>query len=280
MAIITPIEWCDSSANIQMGCDGCELWTRDGSVRTCYAGVMTDRYIGLRPRPGWPKAFNQPALFLERLNVMKSWPDLTGQKRPAKPWLNGLPRCIFLNDMGDTFTASLPLDWLMEPYGGSCALTILAKLPAIIMLCTKRPDRMRQFFEQYPCPDNFIPMTSITGPQTLNRLRELLKIKARWHGVSAEPLLKGTVLGPYLEKLTWVITGLESGTNRRGGTNPDLLPCRELRDECRRLGLPFFMKQVDKVIPIPPDLMIREMPAFTLPTIEKEGTLDLWPLTP
>lgn len=292
MGIKTGIEWCDSTLNPEIGCDGCELWQdktclhcgqpieliketesyrhkiiepEDGHeakpVRTCYAGGLVSRYHG---QPGYPESFDQPKLFLDRILKLESWRDLTGTIRPDKPWLNGLPRLVFLNDLGDTFTESLPLDWLgqdcTELYGRS-PLKVLANCKAIIMLLTKRATRMQQFFELYPCPDNFIPMVSVTGPENLGRVRELLRIKARWHGVSAEPLLKATLLDQYLERLSLVITGGESGKGRRPS---ELEAFRGLRDRCLRLGVPFLMKQIDKVTSIPEDLLIRQMPPFTI----------------
>lgn len=100
MGLHTHIQWCDSSGNIQMGCEGCEL-VKGGPV-TCYAKIMTDRYAG---RKGWPDKFENPKLFLERLPKILSWPNLNhSTDRENKPWLNGMQRLIFLNDMGDTFT--------------------------------------------------------------------------------------------------------------------------------------------------------------------------------
>jgi hypothetical protein len=59
MGVNTEIGFCDSTTNLQMGCDGCELWNgRDR--RECYAGNLTTRYAG---RPGWPIAFDQPRRF-------------------------------------------------------------------------------------------------------------------------------------------------------------------------------------------------------------------------
>ena len=58
-------------------------------------------------------------------------------------------------------------------------------------------------------------------------------------------------------KIDWIICGGESGAKRRP-FNPDW--ARRLRDQCQEAGVPFFMKQIDKVLPIPEDLMIREFP--------------------
>ena len=301
MGIATPIEWCDSSVNIEMGCDGCELWnekicihcgmpielscvssgkkiyrhkrTEDEKgdhkpepIKTCYAGGIIDRYGG--KSSGYPESFDKPKLFLERLLEVERWPDLTGKKRPDKSWLDGLPRCNFLDDMGDTFTESLPIDWLAQPaevLGGRTPLKILAETKAIIMLLTKRAERMKQFFSTREVPDNFILMVSVTGPETLRRVQTLLQIKARWHGVSVEPLLKPTLLDQYLERLSWVIAGLESGANRRPYNSEHVEAMRALRDKCGKLKVPFFAKQLDKVTPLPPDLLVaRQMPEFTI----------------
>lgn len=35
---------------------------------------------------------------------------------------------------------------------------------------------------------------------------------------------------------------------------------RSVRDQCKEAGVPFFMKQIDKVQEIPEDIMIREFP--------------------
>ena len=39
----TQIEWADSTLNLEMGCDGCELWNLEASVKRCYAGTLTQR---------------------------------------------------------------------------------------------------------------------------------------------------------------------------------------------------------------------------------------------
>jgi hypothetical protein len=49
----------------------------------------------------------------------------------------------------------------------------------------------------------------------------------------------------------------ESGPGKRP-FDPDW--ARSVRDQCREAGMPFFMKQIDKVREIPSDLLIREFP--------------------
>ena len=271
MAVHTSIEYLDSTLNIGVGCDGCELWTKkpvlqpDGTmklIRTCYAGNLVDRYAGL---PGWPVSFDTPTLFLHRLLSAENWQDLRGSKRPDKPWLDGLPRIIFLNDLGDTFTASFPDDYLITPakeLRGRKPLDVLAGLTAIIAMFTKRPDRMLKLFERVECPQNIMPITSITGPETAYRAAQVQKINARWKALSVEPLLRGLGDAIALGEFDWVLAGAESGPNRRP---PDFEGLRELVFRCsflRRTRL--FMKQIDKIQEIPPDLLVRQVPAFTL----------------
>ena len=38
----TPIQWCDSTVNPTMGCDGCELWNDERA--SCYSGVLHERW--------------------------------------------------------------------------------------------------------------------------------------------------------------------------------------------------------------------------------------------
>jgi len=264
MGLNTHIEWCDSTLNLQMGCDGCELWNPKAGVKHCYAGTLTERYGG---KKGWPYAFDKPALFPERLEAALRWPDLTGTERPEKPWLNGLPRMVFLDDMGDTFTESLPLDWLADH------LPLMAESPHQWMILTKRPYRMRQFFDAHPCPPNVWPGTSITDkPNVDPRLGQLLQIASPHRWVSAEPLLGPVSLSCWIKMhspatcsakgmfgrdcprcirdgkaapLCLVIGGGESGPGARPS---DISWFRTLRDECRVSSIPYFLKQMGSVL--------------------------------
>src|SRR5437879_5714938 len=177
----TKIAWADDTVNAEMGCDGCELWDPKNNVRVCYAGRLTEQMISKGPVKGWPPAFVEPTIFPGRIAKAAGWRDLTGTARTGKPWLNGMPRVIFLNDMGDSFTASLPDDWLAPE------LPVMAASPHLWLLLTKRPDRQRAFSLRHELPSNVWAGTSISSPQD-QRLRDLMRTRATVRCVSYEPM--------------------------------------------------------------------------------------------
>lgn len=262
MAEHTAISWCDSTLNLMMGCDGCELW--NGARHSCYAGVMTEKYGG---QAGWPKSFEEPIMFPERLNPALKWPDLTGKMRDSeaptnavKPWLDGKPRIIFLNDMGDTFTESLPSDWLAP------ALPRMAQSPHRWLVLTKRAVRAKRFFELFDAPANLWLGVSVTNQATADaRIPPLLDtpgIKLRF--LSLEPMLEPVELGEYMEgnnnqNLDWVIVGGESGKDYRPMKREW---AEDVQQQCKDYGVPFFFKQDSgsRTEMITAPMLPREMP--------------------
>jgi protein gp37 len=207
----TTIQWADSTRNLQMGCDGCELWNPKTGVRRCYAGHLTGRFGG---RKGWPVKVELPTIFPERLADLFKWPDLTGKDRPHKAWLNGLPRTVFLNDMGDSFTEGLPIDWMAE------FIPDLVRTKHIYIVLTKRAHRMAEFFRGHGTPRNFWLCTSITNHASLSRIPHLLTIPdAPVLGLSIEPLWEDVSEAlarvPGIERITWAKIGGESGTQAK-----------------------------------------------------------------
>lgn len=239
MGEYTNIEWADSTSNGEMGCDGCELAQKDGSVPDrCYAKVLTDRRSAGKGNKGWPKDFFSPQIFPGRFEKACRWPDLTGSDRPDKPWLNGLPRHIFPDDLGDTWTESLPLDWI-APH-----IPAMAASPHVWLFLTKRPDRMFAFFRAYgSVPKNFLLGTSCIASTA--RVRQLAKLKERFPEarvwVSAEPLWTRLDFRPWIDVLSWIVPGGESGPEA-GPTQ--LAHIREILDLCREFGKPAFLKQL------------------------------------
>jgi protein gp37 len=235
-----------------MGCNGCELWDPARGIRHCYAGVLTERFAG---RPGYPKAFDRPELFTERIGKAARWRDLRGQSRPAKPWLDGYPRLIFFNDMGDTFTEGLPLDWFM-PW-----LQTMRDSPHVWIVLTKRAPRILEWAQLCRgaggVPRNFWLCVSLTGMASLGRLDAVRQLRQELPehvlGLSIEPLL--TDLAPALRVrhcdlpglVSWVKVGGESDRSVRGLFIPGR-PCalewvRGLADFFRP-RVPVFVKQL------------------------------------
>lgn len=141
------------------------------------------------------------------------------------------------------------------------------------LLLTKRPENILKMVPETwreKFPDNVWIGTSTEDQDTFReRIIELISIPAKVRFLSVEPML-GPVKLYFYNKLTreartgkpgsaidWVICGGESGSKRRPF---DLEWARALRDECLESGVPFFMKQVDKIRPIPEDLLIRQFP--------------------
>ncbi len=113
----------------------------------------------------------------------------------------------------------------------------------------------------WPLP-NVWPGTSIEDQERADeRTPYLLGTPAALRFISAEPLLGSLDIRPYIEqrwqkrdpledevdltrplrRLDWVIAGGESGPRARPF---DLDWARDLRDQCREAGIPFFMKQM------------------------------------
>jgi len=256
MAQGSQIEWCDDTCNPMMGCDGCELWDPKNGVKVCYALLAIEMHTAQGPRKGWPADPMTPTIFPGRVAEYAKLKDLTGTMREKKPWLNGLPRTIFVNDMGDGFTASLPLDWLAPES------SIMAPSSHRWLFLTKRPDRQRQFAERHALPNNVWVGTSITKPQD-QRMRHLLRTRAAVRFVSYEPVLGRVDWRPWFERgLNWLILGGESGPQARSMSLKALVSTVQ---QCLDAKVPVFVKQDSAMRPgqqgrIPNDLLIREFP--------------------
>ena len=86
----------------------------------------------------------------------------------------------------------------------------------------------------------------------------LRKIPAKIRFISYEPALGPlNIQGHWGHRPDWIICGGESGANARY-MEPQW--AYDLRDQCQRLDVSFFMKQMTKKAPIPADLLVREFP--------------------
>ena len=282
MSIKTTIQWCDSTCNPTMGCDGCELWTKD--CKSCYAGWLHVRFGGTNP--GYAPSFKKVTLFPGRMAEAARWPDLTGRTRTGKPWLNDLPRMIFISDMTDSLSAAVPFDFLAEEVIANVT-SDLGRRHQWLWL-TKRPERMAKFSQwlKQPWPGNLWAGTSITSQATAKRIDGLLKVggKDTIRFVSVEPQIEALDLARCLPNIDWVIHGGESGRKAR---TFHIEWARSLRRECLELGIPYFLKQLGsrvrhrgKLVGFeddhagdwsewPKDLRVRMLPSLSLPSLPK-----------
>jgi len=315
MSKTTKIQWCDSTVNPGMGCDGCELWptlpiicnsiaslvssasptpkrqvrniianltsrfssptelwyARDQLINTlsdtfphvpscdwistierlyrCYAGILHLRYGGTADRssipsnPGFSPSFDIPTLFPERMARAARWNDLSGTSRRDEPWLNGLPRLIFVSDMGDALSRAIDFDFLKTEVIDTA--TSPEGLRHVWLWLTKRPERMAEFAgwllteHRLQWPGNLIAMTSVTNRATRSRIVQLRKVPSKLCGLSVEPLIESVELD--LDEIDWLIVGGESGTY---AGQFDLEWARSLREQCRQAGAAFFVKQL------------------------------------
>jgi len=251
----TKIQWCDSTVNPVMGCGGCELWTSGN--HTCYAGRLHQLR---KSNSGFASQFERPQLFPGRMAQAACWPELTGMNRPDKPWLSGLPRIIFVSDMGDALTERGFVDAEGQPLDERLLFPFLKREVIDVadsalgqqhqwLWLTKRPQRLAQFVssccQNIQLPDNLWLGTSVTSRSSLKRLAQLTQIghDRTIRFVSVEPLWEEVSLAPFLDDLHWVIIGGESGFRSKSR----LFDCRwagRLIKECRAAGVPVFIKQL------------------------------------
>lgn len=107
-----------------------------------------------------------------------------------------------------------------------------------------------------PAAIRFLSCEPLLGPVDLTRIGS--------GGVEFNSLDDGSDDGVRPEPtIDWLIVGGESGPGRRP---MDLAWMRSLRDQCVAANVSFFVKQIDKVQPIPDDLRVRQFPTVAATT--------------
>jgi protein gp37 len=268
MGIHTEIGWCDSTVNPTTGCDGCELHVV-GKGGPCYAGILHEGRLAKSLPTLYSPTFTDVRLAPGRMAKSASWSDLRGKARPNKPWLDGMPRLIFVGDMGDIFSKDVPVEYLaselIETAEGK------AGRRHCWLVLTKQPQRLAEFAAWLGrWPENVWVGTSVTSQTNASRAIKLLEVPAEVHFISAEPLLSGVVfnemrhqipgslgviIGSILgntdgssfsprsrgKGLDWLIVGGESGP----GARPcDLAWIRSIVRQCGESKTPCFVKQL------------------------------------
>ena len=245
---LTNIGWTHSTINGSSGCDGCELW--NDLTHTCYAGQVHQNRLALSLPHLYARDFGEVRMIPGRFEQAAKWGPPTPAENADKPWFAGQPRHIFVGDMGDFLSDAVTDDFLEREL--LAAVTSKAGQRHVWQWLTKRPARLAQLSEKWGgLPDNVVAMTTVTNQRTADvRIPELLKVRCKTRGVSAEPLLgpvdfdfghpKWRTAESYHSYIHWVIVGGESGA----GCRPMQADwARSIRDQCAAAGVAFFFKQ-------------------------------------
>ncbi|ACE84630.1 phage Gp37/Gp68 family protein [Cellvibrio japonicus] len=214
MATNSKIEWTEQTWNPVTGCTkvspGCKY---------CYAEVMAKRLKAMGA-PGYENGFNTITLMHERLD---------------QPLHRKKPTIYFVNSMSDLFHEAVPYDFIDRIFD-----TIRATPQHAYQILTKRAERMNEYFQTRPVPDNAWLGVSVEDKKYgIPRIGYLQAIKAKTRFLSIEPLLED--LGRFsLKGIHWVIVGGESGVKARPMEESWVL---KLRDQCQRNEIDFFFKQ-------------------------------------
>lgn len=254
MAQQSKIEWCDHTANLWWGCtavhEGC---------KNCYAETLAKRWgndIWGNDKP--------------RKEIKSVWNDFAKYQKLAKE-KNEIHR-VFVGSMMDIFEKPMPLvdSEGKESYNENTGLVrdkflyqIVPNSPNLMfLLLTKRPSNINKYIPEIwksNPPTNVMFGTSPVNQDTFDKLvGQLLEVNGK-RFLSIEPQLDSISLPVQLEGIDWIIQGGESGHHKRPF---NLMWARSLMNECSALNIPYFFKQIDKIQPIPQDLLNRQFPSM------------------
>lgn len=212
MATNSHIEWTDATWNPVTGCTkvspGC---------KHCYAERLA-----------------------KRLKAMGQANYRNGFKLTLQPHMLELPlrwkspKRIFVNSMSDLFHEDVPTDYVKRVF----EIMVRASWHQFQVL-TKRSDRLLELSKELEWVPQIWMGVSVESEKYVHRIDDLRKTGAHVKFLSLEPLL-GPLGKLNLRKIDWAIVGGESGPGARP-VDPEWVT--EIRDECLRVGVPFFFKQ-------------------------------------
>ena len=141
---------------------------------------------------------------------------------------------IFVNSMSDLFHKDVPTDFILE------AFEVMVKANwHRYQILTKRSDRLLELDSKLPWAPHIWMGVSVESEDYTFRIDHLRKTRAHVKFLSLEPLL-GPLRDLYLEGISWAIVGGESGPGARPMPREWVV---DIRDQCLRVGVPFFFKQ-------------------------------------
>ena len=289
----TKIEWADSTwspwrgcRRVSPGCDNCYI-TSTAPFRVTGQKHGAKRVRASEALLNAPLGWNKKPWVCDLCGSATEGIGESGNCLECGQASDVHRRRVFSLSLGDWLDEEVPIQWLAD------MLDTIERCPTLdFLLLTKRPENWRlrisrvahdfnrdydladEWYDGKPPPNIWLGV-SVENQKEDHRIEELLKIPAKVHFLSCEPLLESVNLIPWLDvdartgcaddgpfnTIDWCIVGGESGPNARP-MNPDW--ARSLRDQCQAAGVAFFMKQMGgtrKPFPeIPDEIMIRQFP--------------------
>lgn len=246
MAENSKIEWTDHTFNPWIGCQkvspGCDH---------CYAEGLSKRYGWVEWGPHGERKRTSAANWRKPI----LW-DKEAKRAGRRPR-------VFCASLADVFDNQAPEHWridLFELIGNTENLDWL--------LLTKRPENIAKMLPtNWKVQDweNVWLGTTCEDQAAYDRRWPILRqIPAAVHFISYEPAIGPLRIGidSYSEP-DWIICGGESGAGARY-MEPQW--AADLKADCDRLNIAFFMKQMTGKKPIPDHLMLRQFPQASVST--------------
>jgi protein gp37 len=263
--------WWDAGWNPFSGCDYVSVGCRNCFVPSWLASHThrKDVHQGVTDRVKGRAVFNGKLTALPATHELWDWPlHWPGAEKPKLG--PGKPSLIWIGDMSDVFVEDRPKEIIDR------ALGTVVIAPHIGLVLSKRTGRMAAYFTALsPHTKRLWKPKLLLGFSAENqecfdrRWADMRRLEAEWFiFVSLAPML-GPVTLPAdflaLGKRTWCIVSGEQKIPRTRCRDMDANWARDLREQCRKASVPFFMKQMAKGAYIPPDLQIRQFPSVYPP---------------
>lgn len=186
--------------------------------------------------------------YAERDNSRRKWVAGWGagvERRRTKTWGNpvswnadaaksGVPLKVFCASLADVFDNEVPQEWREDLW------QLIRDTPHLrwILLTKRIGNAAKMLPPDWPFSNAGLMATMVNQEEWNRDIGKLMSTPATWHGVSVEPMLGHIEIGEW--RPDWIITGGESGFERRG-LNMDWV--RSMRDQCANNGITFHHKQ-------------------------------------
>jgi protein gp37 len=144
-------------------------------------------------------------------------------------------RMIFVNSMSDLFHSDVPESYIARVFD------VMARCSQhTFQVLTKRAERLSRLASRLPWPPNVWMGVSVESPAYRWRIDYLRETPASTRFVSAEPLI-AALPNLNLAGVHWLIAG---GESQAGARPAEIAWFEDLRDQCGRAGVAFFLKQL------------------------------------